>query len=84
LKKNARLGELKIGLNIILITQIIIIIFILYFRTFLLLLFGIEEEEKDVISLLYMFLQTVRGPLTRHSGARSSPPEQPGSRSNIT
>jgi len=26
----------------------------------------------------------VRGPLTRHSGARSSPPERPGSRSNIT
>jgi len=26
----------------------------------------------------------VRGPLTRHSGARSSPPERPRSRSNIT
>jgi len=26
----------------------------------------------------------VRGPLTRHSRARSSPPERPGSRSNIT
>jgi len=31
---------------------------ILYFKISLLLLFGIEEEEEDVISLLYMFLQT--------------------------
>ena len=58
MKKNTRLGELKIGLNIILITQIIIIIFILYFRTFLLLLFRIGEEKEDVISLCYIFLQT--------------------------
>jgi len=31
---------------------------ILHFKISLLLLFGIEKEEEDVISLLYMFLQT--------------------------
>jgi len=37
-------------------------------------------EEEEVCSVL----EDVRGPLTRHPGARSSPPERPRSRSNIT
>jgi len=35
-----------------------IFLIILHFKISLLLLFGIEKEEKDIISLLYMFLQT--------------------------
>ena len=36
------------------------------------------------LELLLRGTATVRGSLTRHSGARSSPSERPGSRSNIT
>jgi len=53
LKKNIRLEELKIELNII------IIIIILYFRTFLLPLFGIEEEGEDVIYLFHILFPTI-------------------------
>jgi len=53
LKKNIRLEELKIELNII------IIIFILYFRTFLLPLFGIEEEGEDVIYPFHILFPTI-------------------------
>ena len=60
LKKNVRLEELKIGLNIIQITPIIIIIIIiLYFRIFLLPLFGIEEEKKDIIYPFYISFPTI-------------------------
>ena len=53
MKKDVRLEELKIGLIII------IIIIILYFRTFLLPLFGIEEEGKDVIYPFHILFPTI-------------------------